>query len=115
MTEAARDAAPLGDEGDEVGDESSLGEDAQAGDGPEGVADDAAAGVDGDDTEGAEQSSVPGGVDSLIDSLLGALLDARPEVAEHVVRAAHELVLAGQALVDAAQQTIRDRRDLRPE
>ena len=65
----------------------------------------------GEGTEG--QSSIPGGYASLLDSLLHALQSARPEVAEHVVRAAHELVLAGQALVDAAQQTIRDRQDPR--
>jgi hypothetical protein len=49
-----------------------------------------------------------------VESLVNALLDAGPEVAEHVVRAAQELLLAGQALVDAAERAVEEQRDLRP-
>jgi hypothetical protein len=49
-----------------------------------------------------------------VESLVNALLDAGPEVAEHVVRAAQELLLAGQAIVDAAERAVDEQRDLRP-
>jgi hypothetical protein len=48
-----------------------------------------------------------------VESLVNALLDAGPEVAEHVVRAAQELLMAGQAIVDAAERAIDEQRDLR--
>ena len=41
-----------------------------------------------------------------IESLVNALLEAGPEVAEHVVRAAQELLLAAQAIVDAADKAV---------
>jgi hypothetical protein len=49
-----------------------------------------------------------------IESLVNALLEAGPEVAEHVVRAAQELLLAAQAVVDAAERAVEEQRDLRP-
>jgi hypothetical protein len=48
-----------------------------------------------------------------VESLVGALLEAGPEVAEHVVRAAQELLLAAQAIVDAADKAVREQQDLR--
>ncbi|TMK62724.1 MAG: hypothetical protein E6G60_08980 [Actinobacteria bacterium] len=47
------------------------------------------------------------------ESLLGALLGAVPEVAQHVVRAAQELLLAAKALVDAAEYAVEEQRDAR--
>lgn len=52
---------------------------------------------------------------SAIESLVGALLEAGPEVAEHVVRAAQELLLAAQCVVDAAGKAVREQQDLREE
>jgi hypothetical protein len=49
-----------------------------------------------------------------VESLVNALLDAGPEVAEHVVRAAQELLLAAQVIVDAAERAVDEQRDLRP-
>jgi hypothetical protein len=49
-----------------------------------------------------------------LESLVNALLDSGPEVAEHVVRAAQELLLAAQTIVDAAERAIDEQRDLRP-
>ena len=48
-----------------------------------------------------------------IESLVSALLEAGPEVAEHVVRAAQELLLAAQAVVDAATKAVREQQDAR--
>ncbi len=50
---------------------------------------------------------------SAIESLVGALLEAGPEVAEHVVRAAQELLLAAQCVVDAAGKAVREQQDTR--
>lgn len=50
---------------------------------------------------------------SATESLINALIDAGPEVAEHVVKAAQELILAVQTVIDAADQSIRERQDLR--
>jgi hypothetical protein len=49
-----------------------------------------------------------------VESLVNALLDAGPDVAEHVVRATQELLLAVQAIVDAAERAVDEQRDLRP-
>jgi hypothetical protein len=49
-----------------------------------------------------------------VESLVNALLDAGPEVADHVVRAAQELLLAAQAIVDAAERAVDEQRDQRP-
>jgi hypothetical protein len=48
-----------------------------------------------------------------VESLVNALLEAGPEVADHVVRAAQELLLAAQAVVDAAERAVDEQRDLR--
>jgi hypothetical protein len=48
-----------------------------------------------------------------VESLVNALLEAGPEVAEHVVRAAQELLLAAHAVVDAAERAVDEQRDLR--
>jgi ribosome-associated toxin RatA of RatAB toxin-antitoxin module len=50
---------------------------------------------------------------SAIESLVNALLEAGPEVAEHVVRSAQELLLAAQCVVDAAQKAVQEQQDLR--
>jgi hypothetical protein len=47
-----------------------------------------------------------------LESLVNALLESGPEVAEHVVRAAQELLLAAQAVVDAAERAVEEQRDL---
>jgi hypothetical protein len=47
-----------------------------------------------------------------LESLVNALLDAGPEVAEHVVRAAQELLLAAQTVVEAAERAVEEQRDL---
>ena len=46
-----------------------------------------------------------------LESLVNALLEAGPEVAEHVVRAAQELLLAAQAVIDAAERAVDEQRD----
>jgi len=62
------------------------------------------------DSEGPGPSMPP---PSAIESLLNALIEAGPEVAEHVVRAAQELLLAAQAVVDAAEQAVQEQQALR--
>lgn len=47
------------------------------------------------------------------ESLVNALLEAGPEVAEHVVRAAQELLLAAQAIVDAAERAVQEQQAAR--
>lgn len=47
------------------------------------------------------------------ESLVNALLASGPEVAEHVVNAARELLLAAQAIVDAADHAVREQQELR--
>lgn len=48
-----------------------------------------------------------------VESLVNALLEAGPEVAEHVVRAAQELLLAAQVVVEAADKAVREQQDVR--
>lgn len=48
-----------------------------------------------------------------VESLVNALLEAGPDVAEHVVRAAQELLLAAQAVVDAAERAVDEQKGLR--
>ena len=48
-----------------------------------------------------------------VESLVNALLEAGPEVAEHVVRSAQELLLAAQVVVDAADKAVREQQDVR--
>jgi hypothetical protein len=50
-----------------------------------------------------------------LESLVNALLEAGPDVAEHVVRAAQELLLAAQAVVEAAERAVEEQRDQRAE
>ena len=48
-----------------------------------------------------------------VESLVNALLEAGPEVAEHVVRAAQELLLAVQVIVDAADRAVKEQQTIR--
>ena len=48
-----------------------------------------------------------------IESLVNALIEAGPEAAEHVVRAAQELLLAAQTVVDAAEKAVHEQQDVR--
>ena len=48
-----------------------------------------------------------------IESFIAALVEAGPEVAEHMVRAANELLLAAQALVSAAERNLAEQRRVR--
>jgi len=50
---------------------------------------------------------------SATESLVSSLLEAGPEVAEHVVRAAQELLLAAQAIVDAAERAVQEQQAVR--
>lgn len=50
-----------------------------------------------------------------VESLVGALLEAGPEVAEHVVRAAQELLLAVQVIVDAADKAVQEQQRVHAE
>ena len=50
-----------------------------------------------------------------IESFIAALVEAGPEVAEHMVRAAQELLLAAQALVTAAERNLAEQRRVREE
>jgi hypothetical protein len=73
----------------------------------------------GRDTEGGEAGAASGasssdlGPPTAVESLVGALLEAGPDVAEHVVKAAQELLLAVQAIVDAADRAVQEQRDVR--
>lgn len=64
-------------------------------------------------TEFSDEPTVKLPPPSATESLINALIDAGPEVAEHVVKAAQELILAVQTVIDAADQSIRERQDLR--
>ena len=65
----------------------------------------------GDHGSGDHGSTLP--PPTSVESLVSALLDAGPEVAEHVVRAAQELLLAAQVIVDAAEKAIQEQQDVR--
>jgi len=72
----------------------------------------------GDDLDaGPEYSEVgPGPAPApptAVESLVNALLEAGPDVADHVVRAAQELLLAAQTVVDAAQRAVEEQQALR--
>jgi hypothetical protein len=45
------------------------------------------------------------------EALVAALFDAGPEAAEHLLRAAHELLLAAKAVVDAGERALEAQRD----
>jgi hypothetical protein len=63
-------------------------------------------GTSGPDESASDQPSA-------IDSLIGAFLEAGPEATEHLVRAAHELVLAAQTVIDAAARAVHEQQDVR--
>jgi hypothetical protein len=69
----------------------------------------------GDDTEHADPDARGPGLSppTATESLVNALLEAGPEVAEHVVRAAQELLLAAQTIVDAADKAIQEQQAVR--
>ena len=50
-----------------------------------------------------------------VESLVNALLEAGPEVAEHVVKAAQELLMAVQVIVDAADRAVQEQQTVRAE
>lgn len=53
------------------------------------------------------------GPPTAVESLIGALLEAGPEVGEHVVKAAQELLLAIQVIVDAADHAVQEQKTVR--
>jgi hypothetical protein len=69
--------------------------------------------------EERSDSTPPGLADELplstVESFIAALVEAGPEVAEHMVRAANELLLAAQALTVAAERRLAEQRRLRGE
>lgn len=69
----------------------------------------------GDDTEYSDPDAPGPGLSppTATESLVNALLEAGPEVAEHVVRAAQELLLAAQTIVDAADKAIQEQQAAR--
>ncbi len=104
VAEPLRDDEPQRPVGDERGPTDATAPD----DAPDEVVSDE---VTGDDAGKArDRASTPPGP---VESVIGALLDAGPEVTDHVVRAAQELVLAAQALVEAAQRAVHEQQDLR--
>lgn len=50
-----------------------------------------------------------------VESFVAALVEAGPEVAEHMVKAANELLLAAQAITSAAERRLAEQRRLREE
>jgi len=71
--------------------------------------------ADDDGTEYADPDAPGPGLSppTATESLVNALLEAGPEVAEHVVRAAQELLLAAQTIVDAADKAIQEQHTVR--
>jgi hypothetical protein len=63
--------------------------------------------------DGADASGASLPPPSAIESLVSALLEAGPEVAEHVVRSAQELLLAAQCVIDAVEKAVREHQELR--
>lgn len=68
--------------------------------------------VDEADLEGPGPNLPP---PTAVESLVNALLEAGPEVAEHVVSAAQELLLAVQVIVDAADRAVKEQQVIRAE
>src|SRR3954451_14566404 len=52
---------------------------------------------------------------STVESFIAALVEAGPEVAEHMVKAANELLLAAQAITSAAERRLGEQRRQREE
>ncbi len=48
-----------------------------------------------------------------VETFVAAMIEAGPEVAEHMVRAANELLLAAQALMGAAERRLAEQRRIR--
>jgi hypothetical protein len=70
--------------------------------------------VDASSADAADASATRGlPPPTAVESLVNALLEAGPDVAEHVVRAAQELLLAAQAVVAAAERAVDEQRDVR--
>ena len=62
----------------------------------------------------ADATAAPGlPAPTALESLINALLEAGPDVAEHVVRAAQELLLAAQAVIDAADRAVAEQQGVR--
>jgi hypothetical protein len=68
-----------------------------------------------DEPERADSNATGPGLPppSAIESLVNALLEAGPEAAEHVVRAAQELLLAAQCVIDAAEKAVHEQQEIR--
>ena len=64
---------------------------------------------DAPESEADERIAPP----TAVESLVNAFLESGPDVAEHLVRAAQELLLAAQVVVDAAQSAVKEQQDLR--
>jgi len=73
---------------------------------PEDIAETGGEGADGSPAADDPGPGLP--PPTAVESLVGALLEAGPEVAEHVVRAAQELLLAVQVIVDAADKAVQE-------
>lgn len=71
--------------------------------------------VAGDDSAHSDPDAPGPGLSppTATESLVNSLLEAGPEVAEHVVRAAQELLLAAQTIVDAADKAIQEQQVVR--
>jgi hypothetical protein len=67
--------------------------------------------------DGPEYSDIGAGPEpappTAFESLVNAMLEAGPDVAEHVVRSAQELLLAAQTVIDAAQRAVEEQQTLR--
>lgn len=75
---------------------------------------DAAPDADASSPDAAEDAADPKlGPPTAIESLIAAMLEAGPDVAEHVVKAAQELLLAVQVVVDAADRAVREQQTAR--
>jgi hypothetical protein len=69
---------------------------------------------DASSTDAAEDTVGPElGPPTAIESLIAAILEAGPDVTEHVVKAAQELLLAVQVVVDAADRAVNEQRTVR--
>ena len=80
---------------------------------------------DTDHTDAAASGAVPGGAPgaglpwtevlplTTVETFVAAMIEAGPEVAEHMVRAANELLLAAQAIMGVAERRLGEQRRLR--
>ncbi len=86
--------------------------------GSDGVTDDLGMGwkdeatdADSDPTEGADASAAAVGGFATLLALVEGLSDAQPEAAEHLVAAAHEVVLTVKVMVDATEAVLAQQRE----